>query len=173
MRFLTILSNGYRLTTLAEYIKPTKAYSRPSGRYRSPRRLKLAARWGYKMNRLNVYIQEVSTQIDFAKRSYESYKESETRSDIPSIFLYIHHFLIHATNIDKLLDVNPGSFRGKIISNKIDLSGIDLKPFRRLRNHLEHFDERLDNWVKNYNGYAFFDMNLVEGTKGFPDQVFC
>lgn len=124
------------------------------------------------MDKVKVYIQEAATQIDFAKRSYESYKNAHTMDDIPSIFLYVHHFLIHATNIDKLLDVDPDSFRGKIISSEIDFTGIDLKPFRRLRNHLEHFDERLDDWVKNYDGHAFFDMNLVTGTKGFPQKAY-
>jgi hypothetical protein len=32
---------------------------------------------------------------------------------------------------------------------------IDLKSFRKLRNHFEHFDERLDVWVADYNGHPF------------------
>lgn len=58
------------------------------------------------------------------------------------------------------------------MSHRIDLSGIDLKPFRRLRNHLEHFDERFDKWVSEYDSKPFFDMNLVTGTKGFPKNAF-
>ena len=27
-------------------------------------------------------------------------------------------------------------------------------------------------WVTNYDGHAFFDMNIVTGTKGFPDKAF-
>ena len=65
-----------------------------------------------------------------------------------------------------------GSERERILLNHVDLSGIDLKPFRRLRNHLEHFDERLDNWVSQYDGNPFFDMNLVTGAKGFPKKAF-
>ena len=52
------------------------------------------------------------------------------------------------------------------------MSGVDLKPFRRLRNHLEHFDERLDRWVREFEGRAFFDMNIVTGAKGFPEKAF-
>ena len=52
------------------------------------------------------------------------------------------------------------------------MSGVDLKPFRRLRNHLEHFDERLDRWVADYDGHAFFDMNVVTGARGFPKKAF-
>jgi hypothetical protein len=41
-----------------------------------------------------------------------------------------------------------------------------------LRNHLEHFDERLDRWVTEYYGRPFFDRNLVEGTHSFPEEAF-
>ena len=58
------------------------------------------------------------------------------------------------------------------LANRVDVSGIDLKPIRRLRNHMEHFDERLDMWVANYDGHPFFDMNIVTGAKGFPAKAF-
>lgn len=38
----------------------------------------------------------------------------------------------------------------------------------KIKNHLEHFDERLDNYVKNYKGQPHFDCNLITGAKGFP-----
>jgi hypothetical protein len=52
------------------------------------------------------------------------------------------------------------------------ISGIELKHFRKLPNHLEHFDERLDRWVKEFDGHSFFDMNIMTGTKGFPDRAY-
>ena len=27
-------------------------------------------------------------------------------------------------------------------------------------------------WVANYDGHAFFDMNIVTGAKGFPPKAF-
>jgi hypothetical protein len=44
--------------------------------------------------------------------------------------------------------------------------------FRRLRNHVEHFDERLDRWVRDFDGHAFFDMNIITGATGFPEKAF-
>jgi hypothetical protein len=79
---------------------------------------------------------------------------------------------VHATNIDRILDTKPTSERHSILAGRVDLSGIDLKPFRRLRNHLEHFDERLDRWVRDFEGHAFFDMNIITGAKGFPSNSF-
>jgi hypothetical protein len=49
---------------------------------------------------------------------------------------------------------------------------VNLKACRRLRNHLEHFDERLDLWIERYDGHAFFDRNIVTGAKGFPTKMF-
>ena len=49
---------------------------------------------------------------------------------------------------------------------------VEFSSIRSLRNSLEHFDERLDKYVKNYSGQAFFDCNVVTGTKGFPEKDF-
>jgi hypothetical protein len=124
------------------------------------------------MEKWQIYLQEANTQIEFAKRSYTSYQMAEANAAITDIFLHLHHFVIHATNIDKILDAKPDTERSKILSDHVDLSAVNLKPFRRLRNHLEHFDERLDQWVREFDGNAFFDMNIVTGTKGFPKRAF-
>ncbi len=112
------------------------------------------------------------TQLDFAKKCFAEFEAARDVGDISRVFFNLHHFIVHVANVDKLLDPKPGSDRAALLTGRVDLSGIDLKPFRRLRNHLEHFDERLDSWVKNYDGHAFFDMNLITGAKGFPAKAF-
>ena len=80
---------------------------------------------------------------------------------------------MHIANIDKLLNPKKSNNpRKKLIEKYFDLKNINLKDFRRLRNHLEHFDERLDEWILNHDGHTFFDMNLVTGTSGFPEKAF-
>ncbi|MDA8126559.1 MAG: hypothetical protein M0009_15405 [Deltaproteobacteria bacterium] len=74
--------------------------------------------------------------------------------------------------MDKILGPKKGSERDKLLADHIDLSKVNLKSFRKLRDHLEHFDERLDKWISGYDGYPFFDMNLVTGTKGFPKKAY-
>ena len=125
------------------------------------------------MDKWQVYTQEARTQIDFAKASWAAFLESERQRNCAfDIFLHLQHFLTHAAIVDKILDPKKGSERDRMLAGHIDFSGVDLKPFRRLRNHLEHFDERLDKWVSEYDGYPFFDMNLVTGTKGFPKKAY-
>ena len=124
------------------------------------------------MDKAQIYLGEIQTQITFAKRAFEEYLRALAVSDVPSVFYHAHHFLIHATNIDKLIDVDARSFRGQYLESLFSGKTVDLKQFRRLRNHLEHFDERLDMWVKNFSGQAFFDMNIITGAKGFPTKAF-
>ena len=124
------------------------------------------------MKKHEIYLQEAQTQAEFAKRSYAAFREAERKSAVVDVFFHLRHFLMHAANIDRILDTKPGSERHSILAGHLDLSGIDLKPFRRLRNHLEHFDERLDRWVRDFDGHPLFDMNIVTGTKGFPSKAF-
>lgn len=124
------------------------------------------------MDKWRIYIREGSTQLTFAKRCFDEFERAEASGDVMGVFFNLHHFIVHVANVDKLLDPKLGTERARMLAEHIDLSGVDLKPFRRLRNHLEHFDERLDMWVANYDGHAFFDMNIVTGAKGFPTKAF-
>jgi hypothetical protein len=124
------------------------------------------------MDRAKIYLCEIQTQITFPKRAFNEYVRALAASGVVSVFYHAHHFLIHTTNIDKLIDVDASSFRGRFLVPLFSGQAIDLKQFRRLRNQLEHFDERLDMWVKNFSGHAFFDMNIITGAKGFPIKAF-
>lgn len=122
------------------------------------------------MRDIDIYIQEIKTQIEFAKFSYQSFLSAYSLKDTFQVFMHIHHFLIHVSNVEKILDTSKSPFRHQIIGNQI--TNVDLKPFKRVRNQFEHFDEKLDKWIKNNNGNTFFDMNFIKGTKGFPEKAF-
>jgi hypothetical protein len=126
----------------------------------------------HSMDKKQIYLGEIKTQLAFSARAFDEFLQSLNRVDTFAIFYHAHHFLIHTTNIDKLFDVKDTSERGRMLATIFAGSDIDLKPFRRLRNHLEHFDERLDAWIKNHDGHAFFDMNVMTGAKGFPQKAF-
>jgi hypothetical protein len=57
--------------------------------------------------------------------------------------------------IDKLIHLKPGSVRASYLGPLFHDTGLDLdlKQFRRLRNHLEHFEERLDDWIENFSSH--------------------
>jgi len=124
------------------------------------------------MKKWQVHLREASTQLEFAEHSWSAFVDAEKREEVIEVFLHLQHFLSHAAMVDNLLDTKEGSERSQILKGHIDLTDLDLKIFRRLRNHLEHFDERLDKWVSDYEGHPFFDMNIITGTKGFPEKAF-
>lgn len=118
-----------------------------------------------------IYFQEALTQIDFARRAYKEFEQALSEHDVLTVFYKLHHFVIHVSNVNKLLDPKKDSIRYQAINKYLDLSHIDLKLIRKLRNHLEHFDERLDSWIEKHQGNTFFDMNIVTGAKGLPDTA--
>ena len=124
------------------------------------------------METTQIYVGEAAHQIRDAKMCFAYYKEARAKRDIRLIFFHVHHFVLHVANVDKILDPKPSNPRTTILRRCIDLTGIDLKSLRRLRNHLEHFDERLDDWISHYEGHPFFDNNLVDGTREFPEKAF-
>ena len=124
------------------------------------------------MDKAKIYIGEAVHQIRYAKMCFAAYKQAKQNNDIPLVFFHVHHFVVHTANLDKVLDPKPPNPRTQILKEFIDFAGVDLKMLRRLRNHLEHFDERLDDWVTHYHGEPFFDMNLVDGALDFPEKAF-
>lgn len=128
----------------------------------------------YDIRFLDLYLQEIDTQLRFARRCYEDYLMAKEDGDIEDIFLHIHHFVIHTTNVDKLLDKMLNSSQGIVsylLKQAVDLTDIDFKSFKRLRNHLEHFEERLDAWFYLYVDGPILDMNLANsGTRGLPEE---
>ena len=124
------------------------------------------------MNKLRIYVNEIEGQIKYAKRCFLDFEVSLEKNDIHSVFFHLHHFTVHVANVDKLLSSKPNSNRARIYGNHINLNEINFKPFRKLRDLLEHFDERLDRWVEKCDGHVFFDNNIITGGKGFPDKGF-
>ena len=120
------------------------------------------------MKKIDFYIYEAISQCDFAIFSYKEYKASLKNSNIKMIFLHLHHFVLHSTNLDKIIFPHNNTYREKIIQNIQKDVSKKISTIRKLRNHLEHFDERLDKYVKNYKGQPYFDCNLITGAKGFP-----
>ena len=127
---------------------------------------------GYSMKKVDFYIQEAIAQAEYSLMAYGEYESAMRAGDTKLVFYHLHHFVLHVTNIDKLLFPKSNSFRQELLHGVQEKVKIELSSIRKLRNHLEHFDERLDGYVKNYEGQAFFDCNIVTGCKGFPEKDF-
>jgi len=124
------------------------------------------------VKKTDFYIQEAIAQAEYALMAYGEYEKFMDAADTKLVFYHLHHFVLHVTNIDKLIFPKTNNFRLEILKSIQEKVKIETSSIRKLRNHLEHFDERLDNYVKNYKGQAFFDCNIVTGCKGFPEKDF-
>jgi hypothetical protein len=124
------------------------------------------------MQKIDFYIQEAIAQAEYALMAYNGYETALLASNTKLVFYHLHHFVLHVTNIDKLLFPKANNFRSEILKSIQDKIQVEFSSIRSLRNSLEHFDERLDKYIKNYSGQAFFDCNIVTGTKGFPEKDF-
>jgi hypothetical protein len=123
------------------------------------------------MGKWQIYAEEARTQIRFAERSYLEFERCRDAGDCEGVFYHLHHFIAHVAAIERILNPKPNSPRASVLADKVNLDGIDIAPACRMRNHLEHFDERLDRWVAEHQGYAFFDMNITTGSVGFPYEI--
>lgn len=103
------------------------------------------------------------------------------------IFRTIHSFLTHTSNVSLLLWAAPSARprEGETKQQALDRAaasrqrGVDLRHLlavtpseghvlqnREIRNHLEHFDERLDDWAKTSQR-----RNIVQDFLGSPDAI--
>ena len=97
---------------------------------------------------IEMSIREISTQCKFASIAFDNLSK-KGRESTDAAFSSAHSFLSHAANVSKLLKAtdilspNAGGVVGDILGVDEDTAIHD----RKLRNHLEHYDERLQRWI--------------------------
>jgi hypothetical protein len=132
------------------------------------------------------YISEINIQCTYAlnaiQHAINALNESwelgpeETQPYYNEVFRNIHSFLNHAGNISKIFwpvrtRVAATKVRGEMLRKEFDLEDDSVLNRRTLRDHLEHYDERLD--VINQEGLSGFMPDAVMtleqlSERGFP-----
>jgi hypothetical protein len=93
---------------------------------------------------IEMSIREIWTQCHFAERAFSNiYPKASTNTDI--VFSSIHSFLSHAAKVSKLLKATWESAR---IGEVLGVSEASAIHNRKFRNHLEHYHERLKQWIR-------------------------
>lgn len=116
------------------------------------------------MNRrdLERYLWEVARQARFGVVAFE---DLERAHDVDRIYLAAQSLVVAAGNVSKILwpqDSKSGWARGRgvAVREALEAHGGVLKQ-RTLRNDLEHFDERLDEWIAERGGLDHYvDFNV-------------
>lgn len=105
-----------------------------------------------------IYLHEFATQCEYAVGSVQRMNQVLQRQGSPSdFFREASNFLQHSSAASRLL-WPPGSGnrrekkrakkRGEHLRAKIEIDDSEALKNRALRNHFEHFDERLDDWAE-------------------------
>lgn len=121
---------------------------------------------------LRLYIDEIELQCRFAMYAYEKMIEAMKRRDLLNTFFYAHAFLDHVANVSKIIwpKSQDGSLRDpdrtRAILNALGIKELQPTEFkiiekRTLRNHLEHFDDRLKDWYEESESHNVVDMNII------------
>ncbi|NJE47332.1 hypothetical protein E3E35_07955 [Thermococcus sp. GR7] len=125
---------------------------------------------------LRMYIYELHLQARFAQYAYNQMirslcgllnlspqDDSALKETLRlEVFYNAHSFLTHVANISKILAPDKGRKRKEILEELGLLEKeLEIHKARRLRNHLEHYDERLEKWFGESKAHNYADMNIM------------
>jgi hypothetical protein len=117
------------------------------------------------MTKTDLFIKEIARQCEFVLLAAKGLDESVKNNDSQNGFFFIQALLTAGANISKLFWAVDTNKQGRIERQKLrGLFGIDeysLTTDRKMRNHFDHFDERLDDWWNiNPSRRMFIDSNF-------------
>jgi hypothetical protein len=114
-----------------------------------------------------IYLQELLAQANAGIRAVRSLQASAS-SDADAVHDHAADFLNHAAVISKILKPSNADgkgverVRGRYLRGKLGLADDHPVLDRKLRDLLEHIDEKLDRWAAEAEGqgYLFVDKNI-------------
>jgi hypothetical protein len=115
----------------------------------------------------DIFLYEVTNQCKFALMAFEDLTQALSSNDTLRIWYSIHAFLAATGNISKLLwPIKPRyQKRGAMLRKSLSIGDNSPLKRREFRDYLEHFDERLENWVKATRSQSYIDLSF-----GFLDK---
>ncbi len=111
---------------------------------------------------LSIFQREIERQYRFAIITFQDLQKKLQARDIDRIWYSIQSFLVAAGNVSKLLWPPSAHIpnRAKELKNSLGMDDSSPLAPRIFRNHLEHFDERLEDWVLSSKRKNFVDSNV-------------
>lgn len=113
---------------------------------------------------IKIYKEQILDQIENAEAIYQSIINPSGDTNV--LFRNIHYFIIHVSNVVKLIqpkisnDLDFKNYRMKQLKRKYpNVPDIDPRLIR-IRNDFEHYDERIDSWIINSKQHNYADKNL-------------
>lgn len=107
---------------------------------------------------------EVNSQCQFALLAFEDMQRSIAPPDRERFWYSTHVFLMTIGNISKLLWNNKSKFQKlrQELRTSLSVKENSLLSDRKFRNHYEHFDERMEDWVISSKEHRRLDWRIGE-----------
>lgn len=113
----------------------------------------------------DLYVAEIRRQCIFALFAYQDMRNELVKDpgswNQPRIWYSLQNFLVAAANISKLLwGQNSGTPFRQAVRARLGVNNASPLYSRELRNHMEHFDERMIDWNDRSVGHNYVDSNF-------------
>jgi hypothetical protein len=122
---------------------------------------------------LRVFQGQIQLQCQAILVASHDFNSAMTTGDTRRAWIAIQNILTAAANISKALWGQGGKFAKERESLRDSLQVDDTSPLRNvaMRNHFEHYDERLDRWWDKSEAHNYFDMSMMSAgaVQGFAD----
>lgn len=115
-----------------------------------------------------VLIGEIALQSKIGLRAYERLQASQDINDKVEVWGAIQLLLAAAGNVSKLLwpVSKKHAARGVRLRQLLNVETDNLLADRKFRNHLEHYDERIEEWFNNQSSAVYTDLALNPALRG-------
>lgn len=112
-----------------------------------------------------IFLDEIKQQCKFAFIALSDIDSALKIHDNYRFWYSLHSFLTTSGNISKILWPIEKKYdqRGLKLRQLLNISETSLLQQRALRNHFEHFDERLEAWANISVNKIIIDMNISSG----------
>jgi hypothetical protein len=114
-----------------------------------------------------IFLAEIVEQIRSARRALRRLKRASLEGNTEAVYDDVADFCGHAALVSKILhppenkerpqSTNRGEYLRRVLNIEASEPALD----RNLRNHLEHVDERLEDWIGKNKSGIYIDKGLI------------
>jgi hypothetical protein len=108
----------------------------------------------------HVFLGEIEYQSQFAARAAEHLQTCADNFDPIEIWSAVQSILIAAGNVSKILwpPRSRSAPRGAMLRALLDIDENNAISDRNFRNHFEHYDERIEDWLSSTHSAVYVDQ---------------
>lgn len=119
----------------------------------------------------SVFISEIVLQVKIAKCSAKRLSATPANFDYVEVWCSIQSILVAAANVSKILwPHKKHEVRGAHLRKQLCVDDNNILSDRTLRNHFEHYDDRIENWFKAYPSAFYRDLKVGSLKSPFGDD---